>query len=79
MSRHFELSRTGPATWIKPERPLARQSGKVLWDDLAVRASLEFAWERCNAAAAKCAAAGHDLDPHYVMARLADLTIKRVA
>ncbi len=30
-------------------------------------------------ATAECAAAGHDLDPHYVMARLADLTIKRLA
>ena len=32
------MSRTGPVTRIKPERLLAWQSGKVLWDDLAERA-----------------------------------------
>ena len=49
--------------------PLAWQSGEVLWDDLAVR-SLS------SRGSAGEVAAGSGLDPHYVMRRLADLTLR---
>ena len=49
---------------------LAWQSGEVLWDDLAVCSLSAQGWSAGEVAA------GSGLDPHYVMRRLADLTLR---